>query len=161
MAEAEDFFEPRVYEVGFHVVPTIPEEKVAGEISFIKDALARGNASVISEEFPRLRSLAYTFKRNIGGKYEKHQSSYFGWIKFEGGRAVVTDLTNLLKSHPSVIRFLIVRTVRENTMVSARPPLRRSHAAFIPKKSPVTAETPAPTVSEAELDTAIQKLVVE
>lgn len=156
--ESEVSFEPRVYEVGFLVLPTVAEENVPAEVVFIKDVLARGNATMISEEFPRLRPLAYTIRRQTGGKYEKYQSAYFGWIKFEGSPAIAADLKRLLDASTSILRYLIIKTVRENTMAPVRPVMRRSPMTFTPPRVPTGAQ-PAPAVSEVELDKTIEALV--
>src|SRR3989338_6813909 len=80
---AEEKAEGKIYEIGYHIVPSVPEEKLGAEVSSLKDILEKGKATIISEEVPKLRTLAYEMRKESAGKYSKYNSAYFGWIKFE------------------------------------------------------------------------------
>ncbi|MGB8815816.1 MAG: 30S ribosomal protein S6 [Minisyncoccia bacterium] len=107
----------KVYEVGYHLISSIAEENVPGEVEKIKEILAKENSVIISEENPKLRPLTYTIKKAFGGTYKKFDKAYFGFIKFaltEGGD--ITKIDSFMKSNESVLRYLVIKTVRENTM---------------------------------------------
>jgi len=107
----------KVYEVGYHLVSSIAEENIPAEVEKIKQVLNKENAVIISEENPKLRPLAYTIKKAFGGTYKKFDKAYFGFIKFaltEGGD--ITKIDSFMKSNESVLRYLVIKTVRENTM---------------------------------------------
>jgi ribosomal protein S6 len=53
----------QVYEIGYLLVSSIPEEKVAGEVDALKAILSKKGAEFIGEEAPELRTLAYTSNR--------------------------------------------------------------------------------------------------
>ena len=105
-----------IYEVGFHIATTLPEEKLAGEVTKIKDVLVKAGADTISEEFPKRMQLAYTIEKKTHGGTIKHDSVYFGWIKFEIESDKIAEIKEDLDHNENIVRFIIVKTVRENTM---------------------------------------------
>ena len=107
----------RVYEVGYHLVSSIAEENILAEVEKIKQILNKENAAVISEENPKLRPLAYTIKKAFNGIYKKFDKAYFGFIKFalsEDGD--ITKIDSFMKTNESILRYIVIKTVRENTM---------------------------------------------
>ncbi len=156
--------ESRIYELGFHIVPSIAEEKLPAEVAALKDLLEKHGALFISEEFPKLRPLSYVMTKVIGAKHLKFDTAYFGWIKFEMEPSSVNALKKLLERNDNMIRFIFAKTVRENTMSVLKPPMHRSSEVKpIPglgkdanKEAPVKSP-----MSDAELDKTIDALVVE
>ncbi len=156
--------EPRIYEVGFLLVPTLDEAGATAALSSIKDFLARSKASVISEDSPKIKTLAYTIEEPFEGKIRKFNSAYFGWIKFEADATIPDALNIELKKNQFVIRFLLIKTVRENTMFQPRA----YHPGRPPEgpesRRPVKlepGEVAAPKMTTEELDKTIEELVVE
>lgn len=153
----------RIYEIGFLFVPTIKEEALASDVSSMKDALSKQGAVFISEEFPRMIDLAYTMDRIVEHKRQKYDSAYFGWVKFEADPSVLDTIKKSLESNEKIIRFLIIKTVRENTIFR-----RQSQKHNTDSKSRVsvsndegnTEELDA-TASTAEVDKQIDALVIE
>ncbi len=150
-----------VYEVGFHLVPTVGEEGLPAAVEAIRKAL--GDVEIIKESFPAKMTLAYTVERPVGGKREKYTQSYFGWVKFalkpEAGREGIPTLQDALRAMQSILRFIVIETVRED--ISAT----RQRTVFVSDRlegktleKPVAAkETPA-EVSDAELDKSLEAL---
>lgn len=156
--------ESRVYEVGFLLVPTLDEAGVTGVVATIKDFLARENASVVSEDSPKIKTLAYTIEEPFEGKIRKFNSAYFGWIKFEGSSTIPDALSVDLKKNQAVIRFLLIKTVKENTMFLPRMyhpgrPLEGGESKRSAK--PESGEAVQPKMTTEELDKTIEELVVE
>ena len=64
----------KVYELGYHLIPTLAEEEVPQYVNKIKDALDSYGAIVISEEMPKRIELAYTMHpsvyRNLGNNWQ-------------------------------------------------------------------------------------------
>jgi ribosomal protein S6 len=150
-----------VYEVAFHLVPTVGEEGVGKVVEKIRRAIG-DQAEFISERFPAKMTLAYTVERSVGGKREKYSESYFGWIKFASDREIVPTLEAMLRDTPEVLRSLIIETVRED--IAVRP----MRAVFTSDrlegqtlKKPVAAPEKTGEVSEEELDKSIEALVQE
>ena len=160
-AEAGESRAPQVYELAYHLVPTLSESAVSAEVAQVKDVLTSNGAVVIAEELPQPLALAYRFDKHIGGKIEKFTTTHFGWVKFEAQSEVLHAVTTVLDERASVLRFLLVRTVRESTLAPRRfsaPVAREGDAPTrVPRRSVRLKKTPAP-VSDEELDRTIQAL---
>jgi ribosomal protein S6 len=118
--------EVKVYEIGYLIVPSIPEEKVSGEINAIKDILAKHKAGIIADESATLRPLAYTMVKKIGTTNRRFDSAYFGWIKFEAAPVEVRLIEKEVKEVESILRLLLINTIREHTLLSNKLSLESS-----------------------------------
>lgn len=105
-----------VYEVGYHIVSTVPEEGLGEEVTALKDLLGDNGANFISDEYPRLTELAYEMTRSIMNKKQKFTTGYFGWVKFECTPEEAKTIKELLDKNEKLIRYLLIKTVRENTI---------------------------------------------
>lgn len=139
----------RVYEVGYLLLPSIPEEKLADQVLALKKFIADGDGKIISEENPYSRTLAYEMVKTVGTRNEKFRSAYFGWIKFEIPAESVPALQTALKSSESILRFLLIKTTREETYVPRRS---EEEVAENVEETPVAAQA---------MDTKIDELVEE
>ena len=110
----------KVYEVSFNIVPTLSEEAMAAEFGNLKETLLKLSGFVISEQYPKPISLAYIMEKVIANKNTKFSSAYFGWVKFEAPVSVVEELKRILDRNENIIRHLIIKTVRENTLAPKR-----------------------------------------
>lgn len=105
-----------IYEIGYQIVPSIPEEKIGDETNIVRGIVTDAGASVIAEEAPHRQPLAYTIKKKtVSGSYDKFDQAYFGWIKFEVGTDKIEAITKAVENHPSTLRSFAITTVRENT----------------------------------------------
>lgn len=116
IAEANDAL--RIYEVGYHVIPSIAEENVPAVVAEIHKEIAKGKGVIIEEDAPKLRDLAYAIPKVVKGAKNIFKTAYFGAIKFESESSVAVGLQESLKTNENILRFLIIKTVRENTMSS-------------------------------------------
>jgi ribosomal protein S6 len=145
-----------VYEVGYLMVPTIAEENVGGEVTSFKDHLLDLGAVFISDEYPKMMELAYEMSRSINNKKQKFSYGYFGWVKFE----CTTDQARVIKEgldkNEKLIRYLMIKTVRESTMSTKRAYGKQdgSKRRFTPKT-----QEQAP-INEEVIDKEIDALVV-
>ena len=103
----------RVYEVGYLLLSSIPEEKVPDEVSRIKASIESRGGTIISGENPELRTLAYTMEKHIGTRNERFTSAYFGFVAFEITAAEAVVVKKEIDSLESVLRFLMIKTTRE------------------------------------------------
>lgn len=160
-SEVEVASAPIIYEVGFHLVPTILEDGVGAAVQIVRKLIG-DDAEFISEGYPQKVNLAYVVERATQGKREKYGEAWFGWIKFATTRNKIPALEAALNDSREVLRSLIIETVREDIA----PP--KARAVFASdrlegetiKKPAAPAEVAAP-VSEAELDKSIDALVAE
>ncbi len=150
-----------VYEVGYHIVPTVSPENLPKEVEAIKAILGKVGATIISEEGPKMIPLAYEMLKVVGPKRDYFETAYFGWVKFEAEPKAAVELKKALDVSEKVLRFIIVKTVRENTMhghkfVKDGTSVSR-HTASTDKK----VESVKPEATAEELDKSIDKLVIE
>jgi len=152
-----------VYEVGYLLLPTLNDEKVAAAAGDFKSAVSEAGGSFIGEEYPKVRRLSYPVSKSIGGKKTPFESAYFGWIKFESAAAGAQKLKNFFGGDDRVLRFLLNKTVKDSVL--ARPklvrPARPAEGGKAPVFKPSLEKEPAKPISDEELDTAIEKLVVK
>lgn len=143
--------EMRVYEASFLLVPTSADEKLLQTFASIKEILSKASAIMISEGFPKPRPLAYPIN--------KYESAFFGWLKFEAEREMLATLREFLKNNKEVVRFLIIKTVRENAVIS---PVFFGKTRPRPEKEETKREAAtSPKMTNEELDKTIEELVVE
>ncbi len=150
-----------VYEVGFHVVSTIPEDGVGATVEKIRAEIKKSEAEIIRENAPQKMTLAYTIERPVsGGVREKHGSAYFGAIKFETTPEAIPALQAALRGMPEVLRFILVETVREDISAAPRRAVfssDRLEGKTIEKR--VSTPEKKGEVSDEELDKSIEALV--
>ncbi|HLP44067.1 MAG TPA: 30S ribosomal protein S6 [Candidatus Nanoarchaeia archaeon] len=109
-----------VYEVGYLIMPTVAEDNLTQEVSWLNDMITSHKGEIISEEFPKLRSLVYTMEKVLESKHQKINEAYFGWVKFELPVAAIKPITQALDTRPTILRHLVIKTVRENTLYGSK-----------------------------------------
>lgn len=162
-----------VYEISYLIAPSIPEEKVPAEADAVKKIISDAGSSVIVEEAPHRMRLAYEMRRKtVSGSYDKYNEAYFGWIKFEVGSNTIESIKKAVEIVPSVLRMLVITTVRENTYLGKRAMAvaaeiggRKAVAAPVERerlteKPSATAKDAAPASIE-EMDKSIDAMVKE
>lgn len=152
----------RVYEVGYHVAPSVKEEEVERIVAELRSEIEKAGGSFIAEGAPALTKLAYLIGGREGGKRVNYDRGYFGWIKFEAPSEAAAQLEAVLKTNPSIIRSIVFRTVREDTRARLKAPtLREVKRTDTLRAAPRTEEAPAAPVSEEELEKAIEGITAE
>ncbi len=150
--------DPKIYEIGFHIVPTVPEDGVGARVTAIRDVIEGKGGHVIGDEFPRHMELTYAMTKVASNKRALYRSAYFGWIKFEVDPKDIKAIDAELKADDFVLRFILVKTVRENTMAPKKA-LQVKRGEEAPEK-PVEKVEEKPALSEEELDKTIEDLVI-
>ncbi len=145
-----------IYEVGYIMVPSIAEENLGGEVTSFKDTLTDIGVTFISDEYPKMMELAYEMSRSIMNKKQKFSYGYFGWVKFECSTDQAKVAKDMLDKNEKLVRYLMVKTVRESTMSAKRPYGKTDGAKrrFTPK-----VEETGP-INEEVIDKEIDALVV-
>ncbi|MHB1118314.1 MAG: 30S ribosomal protein S6 [Minisyncoccota bacterium] len=157
--------EPRIYELGYHLVPTLAEEQIPDASGAVRGMIERISTSIIAEELPVFIDLAYQIVKTVDHKNKRFDDAYFGWIKFEGTPEGIATLEEELKKDENVLRYLVVKTLRENTFISKKFPSSSAKAReteIAPEEAPLAAAPEASATaaaSEDELDKAIEELV--
>jgi ribosomal protein S6 len=155
--------EMKIYEVGFHVVPTIGEEEARTQFVQVKTMITDAGGSIISEGDLALRNLAYTLTKTTKAVKTKYNKAYFGWIKFEMSAEDIGNIKKNIEGMDSVIRHLITLTVRENTMIGKPDAVLAEEGEEVAEEAQnveTTGEEKAPETLE-DLDKTIDDLVVQ
>jgi ribosomal protein S6 len=145
----------RIYEVGFLIIPTVNEDGLAARVAAIREAINSINGTVIAEGAAKKIDLAYPMTKVAQNKRATYTSAYSGWFKFEAEPKGAKEVAAAVKADEDVLRFLLVKTVREDTMAPRK--------LFAKKKEGEEAEDTevAPVVSDADIDASIDKLIAE
>lgn len=158
----DDEKEPKLYEIGFHIIPTVGDEGIAPEVNKIREAIEAHNGAIESEHTPEFRELAYPISKVFSNKRSEFTTSYFGWMTFMIRPHDAEALKETVDTLENVVRFLIVKTTEESA-----PDKNQKKTAF-------TASSPTPynkrkkkdeadegTLSESELNKTLDEIVAE
>ncbi len=150
----------RVYEAGYHLVPTIKEEELENHVAGIRAIVEKRGGSFIAEGAPTLTKLAFPMINREGDKNVEYDRGYFGWLKFEASPETARALEAHLVADVSVFRSMVFRTLREDTRAKIKlAPMREVKRGEALKT--VRKEEAAAPVSEEQLDKAIEDLTTE
>lgn len=178
--------EPRVYEVGYHILSSVDEGNIEKEREALVAIITKFNGIVISEEMPALVDLAYDMDKIIENKRQIYSQAYFGWIKFDLSQDSITSLEKEVEALKSMLRFILIKTVRENTIISEKPyklaktgnklsddeldgdsfdeverPIAEEASSDEPKEVEAKIETETETAKEVEVDEEKKEEVVD
>jgi ribosomal protein S6 len=145
-----------VYEVGYIMLPTIAEENLGEEVTLFKDMFIEKGATFISDEYPKLIELAYEMSRSIANKKQKFSYGYFGWVKFECSTEQAKVIKDILDKNEKLVRYLMIKTVRENTMSVKRAYGKQDGV----KRRPAQKQEEVLPINEEVIDKEIEALVV-
>lgn len=153
-----------MYEIGYVLVSSIPEEKVGTVIAGLKDLLKEKGAEMIAEGAPELRTLAYKMVKKIGPSNHKFTQGYFGWVKFELSGSEIEGIKKAFETREDMLRTLVITTVRTDTYLGKISPAFGAETS-IAQATGMTA-TPVPDapavvakVSTEEIDKSIDEMV--
>lgn len=144
--------EELVYELGFHLAPSLSEDEVEKAVQEIKTAIEGGKGSVFAEESPKLTPLAYKIVLRSDAGTQGFDKAYFGWVKFVAPPENISKVNDFAKANKNIIRFILVKTDRANTTVFHKVVTRKEDASVDAEGKPV--EQPE------EIDAKIEELVV-
>jgi ribosomal protein S6 len=119
--EDKEVVELQKYELGYHFVPSLGEEDLALRVRELMEAITAVGGSIMSEGAPQPFTLAYTMKRQRGGVWEKYDTSYFGWVRFEAPREGMGELKDTLDHTEHLIRHLIMKLEKQALAPTPEP----------------------------------------
>lgn len=157
---SEEEKDKKVYEVGYLLVPRLSEEEIPGVYRGLKELIGKLGGEVVADDTPKIINLAYTMSKVIENIRNKFNTAYFGWTKFTMKPERVPELKKNLGLDVNFLRFLIIKTVKENTMASRRFVSRegstRPSKPFVAKRTEAEAAVP---INKEEIDKEIEALV--
>lgn len=113
--------EPRVYELGYLLMPSVNEGNLSNERDALVALITKFKGIVISEGQPQLIDLAYDMTKVINNKKHIYSQAYFGWIKFDVTPDLVEALTEEVEALENLLRSIMTKTQRENLLTSDQP----------------------------------------
>lgn len=156
--KSNDVGEIEVYEVGYHILPSVNEESLSGEVNKIHSLITENEGNIVSDSFPIMRQLSYEISKRAENKYLNYNKAYFGWVKFEIERSKILDLKNKLDTFENILRFILVKTVKENTIYTPKAPsFKKEENEEVVERKDAESEP----IDEAEIDKSIDDLVVQ
>ncbi|KKR70459.1 MAG: hypothetical protein UU13_C0005G0015 [Candidatus Nomurabacteria bacterium GW2011_GWB1_40_7] len=147
----------RVYELGYLLTPAISEENLPVVYGNLKELVSSLKGVAISDEMPKMINLAYAMTKVVANVRNKFNTAYFGWVKFAMDSDKVLELKKKLDLDPNFIRFLILKTVRENTIATKRFARGEMHRRpMIKKNEKIGTAVP---INKEEIDKEIDALI--
>lgn len=148
----------RIYEVGYLLVPSLEEENAPAIYTKIKDLVVSLGGEIISDDMPKMINLAYTMQKITQNARTKYDTAYFGWVKFEINPLKILELKKSLDAGANIIRFLILKTIRENTIATKRFIYKGSKRKVLYAKKGEENESSLP-IDKEEIDKEIEAMV--
>ncbi len=158
--DTEDESISSVYEIGYHLVPTLSEEGVTAAVKDITELLKKNGAETVGDHFPAKIPLAYTIQKRVAGKILRFDEAYFGWVAFEMPREAVAVIKEALDAHPAVLRYLIVTTSRDAVAAALSGAVAEVPVIGQIEKPKRAAEVGG-EVSDAALNQALESMATE
>ncbi|MEK9184846.1 MAG: 30S ribosomal protein S6 [Patescibacteria group bacterium] len=145
----------KIYEIGYFIVSSIPEEKVLGEMETINLVITKNNGEIIASDTPKIKPLAYTMIKTTAGRNVRYNEGYFGWMKFEIQSSSIDLVKKELDSQENILRYLLINTVRESTLAPQKVLMDKEE-----NKENSVSEDKKP-ISVEEIDMKIDAMVKE
>lgn len=146
--------ELRVYELGFHLDPELPQEEVKKTFQTIRDRIA-GVGSIVAEGEPAKIPLAYTISRMETTGRRDFDSAHFSWIAYETDAVGHEEIATMAREESRIIRFLDIRSDKEAAQHSAeiheifqKVGVQPLDGGDLEDEAPVEAEAPAEETKE-------------
>lgn len=153
--------EPRLYELGYHIVPTVTGDVVPEEVNKLKDFIEKSGGVISADHMPQQMSLAYSIPAMVGEKRKYFDTALFGWIKFRVVPACALELQKKLKDNKNILRFIIIKTAQEKIMSPKKMTFLKPKETVRPDMITPKKKKSEQVLSEEELEKTIEELVTE
>lgn len=149
-----------VYEVSYLLLPSLTEGQVSDKATSLREMLSSFGGAIITYEDPILIDLAYPMLKVVQTSRHKVHTSYFGWVKFEIGKDGIEKVKKALDSDLDTVRYLIIKTVRENTLLNGKMKFQKEEKVVKEEEVDDIAPEVLKEVASEELDKSIDEMVV-
>jgi len=136
----------KIYEIGMQISPNLGQEGADNKFANIKKSIINKGGVIIQEGASDLMELAYPMYQIRENKRVKFTEAYFAWIKFEIEVNQIKSLEKELSTSIDIIRYLLFKTVRQNTFIP-----RKNRRRFVGKITEIDGENIIPE-EEEEVD---------
>ncbi len=111
----------RLYELGYILVPTMPEVEVPAKVESLKSVIKKAEGETTTEGNPEYIDLAYTIEKTFGSKKSKYSQGYFGFIKFNAEPSALESLKKSLDADADLVRYILIKTEEANNVIFKKP----------------------------------------
>ena len=151
--------DPVVYEISYLFIPSLAPEALLKETEGLTGTITRLGGSVLQTGDARSIRLAYPMVKSVLNKRSVFDSAFFGWVKFELVPEKVLELKRTLADDEIIIRFLIIRTIKEAPFVPKLQTVKRIPRTVDGKLGKLETREAPEKVDEAELDKELEGLL--
>lgn len=109
-----------VYEIGYLILPSIPEDKLANVVDSIRKVITKEDGVELESEMPFKHPLAYPISKTIGASRYVVSDAYLGWIKFEVNPSGALAIKAKIEKINEVLRFLLIKVPRKTSFTFAK-----------------------------------------
>jgi len=148
MSTTEGQAERTVYEIGYLVLPSIPEDSLESLVSKINNTFEKVGGERIDGEMPMMIDLAYEMSKQVGARKYVVNEAWLGWVKFDLEAEKIEAVKAEIEKMDEILRSLLIKAPRETVFTFAEAMKQAEEAA-----APVAPEAPAeaPSVAPAEV----------
>jgi ribosomal protein S6 len=146
MSTTEGQAERTVYEIGYLVLPSIPEDSLDSLVSKINNTFEKAGGVRIDGEAPFMHDLAYEMGKQVGARNYVVHEAYLGWVKFELEPEKVEAVKHEVEGMEEILRALLIKAPREThfSFAAAREAAQKAFEdAEAAKNAPVEAPAEA------------------
>jgi len=111
----------RTYELGFILVPTVPESEVEAKVAELKAVITAAEGTIGAEGTTEFIDLAYRIEKNVKSKKMKWNQGYFGWMKFTAAPESQAIIKKALDGNLDLMRYMLIKTSAENLVQFKKP----------------------------------------
>lgn len=155
--------ELQAYELGYHLVPSLGEDDLALRVSELVKAATKDGGTLIAEGYPQPFVLAYTMRKLRGGRWDRYDSTFFGWMRFRNAPETIEALKEMLDHNEHLVRYLLVKlpaVALTPAPVRQPKPIELVEVTTEPKQLEKKRDTEEKgEVSEEELDKQLEHLI--
>lgn len=147
MSTTEDHKEAVVYELGYLVLPSVPEDNISQVVSKIVSIIEKAGAKTLDSESPFLEKLAYSMSKTVGARKYVVDEAYIGWMKFEAESSIIESIKLDVDKIEEILRTLLIKVPRETTFTYAEARearMAKEEALNNPPEEEVAPETASP-----------------
>jgi ribosomal protein S6 len=108
------------YEIGYLILPSIPEDGLSAVVDKIKAVVAKSGGKELEGEAPFKQDLAYTMSKTVGASRYVVSDAYLGWFKFELDPASALEVKTAVEKLDEVLRALMIKVPKETTFTFAK-----------------------------------------
>lgn len=110
----------QIYEVGYLVLPSIPEEGLNAVVDKMKAVVEKAGGKTLDGEAPFKQELTYTMSKTVGASKYVANEAYLGWMKFELEPVSAPEVKVEFDKIDEILRFLIIKAPRESAFTFAK-----------------------------------------